>query len=257
MLTIEKKILMFDIKEVHFSNDPFDVEDCDFLVFPFCKNKVDANGFTRYEKLTSVIDLHQDLETIQKNFHRDTRKGIRRAENAGVKILKNEGYEQFYEMNKKFIKKKGLSSIFEHIGAEIASLETMKKKGTLFVAEYTDEIIGGLYFLEDNFNIKSLIGASKRLEQDKERRKIIGYANRLIRWEAIKYAKDKGITEFDLGGIFPGNKIEDDPVKRGINKFKLSFGGDILPGYSYEKGYSKILKFAYYFNNIKKGKSPI
>jgi lipid II:glycine glycyltransferase (peptidoglycan interpeptide bridge formation enzyme) len=257
MLIIDKKILMFNIKEVHFSKNPFDIEGCDFLIFPYCKNKVEAKGFVCYKKLTSIIDLTQDLDTIWKKFHRDTFKGIKRAEREGVKISINNGYEQFFDIYQNFIRKKEINSIFGGIGVETASLDTMKKKGTLFVAEYHGEILGGMLFLEDDSNIETLVSASKRLEGEKEDKAIIGCANRLIRWEAIKYAKEKGIKEFDLGGLFPEDKTEKDPIKKGINSFKLSFGGDVVPGYTYEKGYSKILKLAYYLHNFKIGRQPL
>jgi lipid II:glycine glycyltransferase (peptidoglycan interpeptide bridge formation enzyme) len=257
MLVIDKKILMFNIKEVHFSKNPYDIDDCDFLIFPFCKNKVDVKGFACYKKLTSIIDLTQDLETIFNKFHRDTYKGIKRAEREGIKISINTGYEQFFEIYQQFVRKKEIDSIFSGIGVETASLDTMKKKGTLFIAEYHGEILGGMLFLEDDANIETLVSASKRLDHEKEKKAIIGCANRLIRWEAMKYAKDKGIKEFDLGGIFPEEKIQKDPEKKGINAFKLSFGGDIVPGYTYEKGYSKILNLAYRIYNYKIGRTSI
>jgi lipid II:glycine glycyltransferase (peptidoglycan interpeptide bridge formation enzyme) len=257
MLVIDKKILMFKIKEVHFAKYPFDIDGCDFLTFPFCRNKVDAKGFVRYEKLTSVIDLTQDLDTIWNKFHRDTYKGIKRAERDGVRILVNSRYEQFFNIYQNFIRKKEIDSIFGGIGVETASLETMEKKGTLFVAEYQNKIVGGMLFLEDDSNIETLVSASKRLEQGKEEKAIIGCANRLIRWEAIKYAKAKGIKEFDLGGLFPEDKVEKDPIKKGINSFKLSFGGDVVTGFTYEKGYSKILKLAYSIYNYKMGRTTI
>jgi len=257
MLVLDKKILMFNIKEVHFSKNPFDIEGCDFLIFPFCKNKVEAKGFVRYKKLTSIIDLNQDLDTILNKFHRDTYKGIKRAEKEGVKISMNNGYEQFFDIYQNFTRKKEIDSIFGGIGVETASLDTMKKKGTLFVAEHHGEILGGMLFLEDDANIETLVSASKRFEREKENKAIIGCANRLIRWEAIKYAKEKGLKDFDLGGLFPEDKAEKDPIKKGINSFKLSFGGDVVPGYTYEKGYSKILKLAYYLYNFKLGRNPI
>jgi lipid II:glycine glycyltransferase (peptidoglycan interpeptide bridge formation enzyme) len=257
MLVIDKKILMFDIKEVHFSNNPFDMDGCDFLIFPFCRNKVDAKGFVRYQKLTSIIDLTQDLDTIWSKFHRDTYKGIKRAEREDVRILVNSRYEQFFDIYKNFIRKKEIDSIFGSIGVETASLDTMKKKGTLFVAEYRNEILGGMLFLEDDSNIETLVSASKRLERGKEEKAIIGCANRLIRWETIKYAKEKGIKEFDLGGLFPEDKVDKDPIKKGINSYKLSFGGDVVTGFTYEKGYSKILKLAYSIYNYKIGRTTI
>ena len=62
MLVIDRKIFIFNIKEVYFSDSPFDIDNCDGIIFEYCKNKVDVEGFTRLTKLTSIIDLTQDLE---------------------------------------------------------------------------------------------------------------------------------------------------------------------------------------------------
>ena len=252
MQVIDKKMFMFNIKEVHFSKDPFDIEGCDFVIFPYCKNKVEAKGFFCYKKFTSIIDLTKNLDTIWQKFHTNTRRGIKRAEREGVKIRINCEYNQFFQIYKNFLEKKGLKSFFEVFGVGIIPLDVMKKNGTLFVADYNGEILGGIIFLHDTSYIEGWVGASKRLESEKEDNVLIGCANRLIFWEAIKYAKEKGIKEFDFGGLFSENNAEKDPIKKGINSFKLSFGGEVVPGYSYEKGYSKSLQLAYYLYHLKK-----
>lgn len=257
MLVIDKKILMFNIKEAHFSKNPFDIEGCDFLIFPFCKNKVDAKGFVRYNKQTSIIDLTQNLDTIWQKMNRNSTRIIKQAEKEDIKIRVNYEYDKYFQVYENFIREKKMSSRFRIFGAEIISLDVIKKKGTLFVAEYQDEILAGHVFLEDDSNIEDLATGSKRLDNEKERGKFVGYANRLILWEAIKYAKEKGLKEFDLGGLFPEEKVEKDPEKKGINSFKLSFGGDIVQGYAYQKGYSKILKLAYRIYNYQIGRNSI
>jgi len=252
MQVIDKKMFMFNVKEVHFSKNPFDIEGCDFLIFPYCKNNVEAKGFVRYKKLTSIIDLTQNLDTIWERFDKkSTRYSIKRAERENVIIKINHEYDQFFHIFKNFLIKKRLNSFFEIFGVGIISLNTIKKNGTLFVADYNGETLGGILFLEDDFNIEMWVSASKRLEIENKRHQLIGCANRLILWEAIKYAKEKGIKEFDFGGLFQDNEVAMDPIKKGINSFKLSFGGEVVPGFSYEKGYSKSLKLIYYLYNFK------
>lgn len=252
MQVIDKKMFMFDIKEVHFSKNPFDIEGCDFLIFPYCKNKVEAKGFICYKKLTSIIDLTENLDKIwQKIDRKSTRYSIKRAEREGIKIRINNKYDQFFQIYKKFLQKKGLNSLFEVFGVGIVPLDTMKKNGTLFVADYNGEILGGILFLEDEFNIEAWVSASKRHEIEKKKYVLVGCANRLIWWEAIKYAKEKGIKEFDFGGLWPEDEAEKNPEKKRINSFKLRFGGEVKPGYSYEKGYSKTLHLAYYLYHLK------
>jgi len=257
MQVIDKKIFMFNTKEVHFSKNPFDIEGCDFVIFPYCKNKVKAKGFVCYKKLTSIIDLTQNLDTIWQKMNRNSTRIIKQAEKEDIKLRINCEHDKFFQIYKNFLRKKGINSFFEVFGVGILPLNVMKKNGTLFAAEYHGEILAGHLFLEDDSNIEDWVTGSKRLENEKERSKLVGCANRLILWEAIKYAKEKGIKEFDFGGLFPENKAEKDPIKKGINSFKLSFGGEVMPGYSYEKGYSKSLKLAYYLHHFKNKNIPV
>ncbi len=97
-------------------------------------------------------------------------------------------------------------------------------------------ILGGQLYLNDNNHMRLLLGASERFEVTDNMQSLIGAANRLKIWEAMQYAKDVGINEFDMGGYYTGKKA--DPQKEGINVFKKSFGGDIVTYYIYEKDYS-------------------
>lgn len=63
-----------------------------------------------------------------------------------------------------------------------------------------------------------------------------GHGNRLAIWEMIRSAKQEGLVEFDFGGYATGELVEE---LKGINKFKLSFGGGIRDKFSYSKSYSR------------------
>jgi lipid II:glycine glycyltransferase (peptidoglycan interpeptide bridge formation enzyme) len=79
------------------------------------------------------------------------------------------------------------------------------------------------------------------LNVDKEKARLISNANKLTVWNAIKYAKEKGIKEFDMGGYYTGEKK--DIQKENINIFKKSFGGKSATHYICKKDYSKLFKF--------------
>jgi len=254
MIILDKKILAFNVKEVHLSDQPFDIDDCDYLRFHYCKKKVDAEGFTRQKELTLVIDLTQDLDTIWQNMNRkQTRYGIKRARREGIKVHMSDDYEQFFQMYKSFIQKKGIKSFFDVLGVGSISAESMRKYGTLFVAEVNDEILSANLYLENQSTIEAWVRASKRLEVKESKKKaLIAYATRLIDWEVIKYAKEKGLKEFDFGGLWSKEEAEKDVEKKGINSFKLSFGGEIVTRYYYQKIYSKSFKLLYYlYSSIK------
>lgn len=247
-LEIDSKKYIFKTRVIWFSDYPYDVEGCHSVIFRACKNKVNLEGFEREEFTTLVIDLTQDLDTIWGNMSKKScRYEIKRAMREGIQTGLSQAYEQFYEINRLFRRQKGLSGL--------TSPEFMRKYGTLFTAEYEGEIIGGQLYLEDKDNIRWLLGASKRLEVDKEKAILIGCGNRLIIWQAINYAKEKGIKEFDMGGYYSGGKGAE--ILNTPNLFKLSFGAKVTTHYIYQKDYSKIYKFAKEIYQLKQGKKKL
>jgi lipid II:glycine glycyltransferase (peptidoglycan interpeptide bridge formation enzyme) len=235
MLEIERKTFVFKNKEIWFADCPYDVEGCDSVSFMECKREVDFSGFECYDFETLVVDLTQGLDAIWGNVTRNCRKHIYRAQREGINVRINENFDEFYEINKSFRRKKGLAGLIVHP-------EFMKRYGTLFTAELNDEVIAGLFWLEDESNIRALIASSRRLDVVSEKANIIGNANRLLYWEGIKYAKEKGIKECDLGGYYTGENKDDQ--RHAINTFKQGFGGQLVTRYNCYKVYSRTNKLA-------------
>jgi len=235
MLEIDKKKFVFKNKEIWFADCPYDVEGYDSVSFMACKNKVNLAGFTCSDFSTLIIDLTQNLDAIWRNIRPRCRYHINRALREGIKIKINENFDEFYEINKSFRRKKGLIGL-------VVPPEFMKRYGTLFTAELNAEVIAGIFWLEDESNIRGLIGSSKRLNVGSKKAQIIGNANRLLMWETIKYAKEKRIKEFDFGGYYTG-KNKDDP-RQAINIYKENFGGQLITRYNYDKVYSRAYKWA-------------
>ncbi len=128
---------------------------------------------------------------------RNARYGIKRAEREQIKYELNQHYDEFYQMRENLARIKGFTS---GLGFTTHSAEMIKRYGTLFTAEVEGEVITGNVYLEDKEHILAWMSASKRLEVDKQKASLIGWANRMLHWEAIKYAKAKGIREFNWGG---------------------------------------------------------
>jgi hypothetical protein len=235
MLEIEYKKAIFRVKSVWFSNYPFNVENCDLVMFSSCKNNVDLVDFYKEDDTTLIIDLTQNLDQIWGDMSQSTRRSINKAKRDGVNIKINENYKDFIQIMKRFRKEKGLKPIR-------LTADFMKKNATLFVAEFNGEIICGQLYLEDEDNICWYIGASKRLISNAEKAKLIAKANKIMVWEAIKYSKDKGIKEFDFGGYHLGNN--NDLFVAEDSTFKKRFGGKIVTRYYYVRNYSEMSKLA-------------
>lgn len=244
MIEIQRTVFWFRVKSVHLADHPYDVAGCAAVSFSRCKSKVDAPGFTRIAGPVTFLNLTQDLDVVWQKIHRlSCRRKIARAEREGIAVRTNRDYEEFYSINKSFLRHKGIAPLS---GLEPYTLGDMRRHGTLFAAERDGEILGGHLYLEDADRIAMWLSASKRLEVDKETAMLIGDATRLLHWEAIKYAKTKGIREFSLGGLFPEQEGAIDARKKAINDFKLSFGGQIDTRYSYRKVYSPLYRLGSY-----------
>ena len=164
MFSIDKKLFIIKVKEIYFSDYPYDVNGCQVVNFPFCKNKVEANGFTRVASLTLVTDLTQDLDTLWRNMKKKScRYAIKRAQRDGIKLKINAKYSEFYRIYSSFERQKGFTVLFR-IGT--AKLETIKRYTTLFIAEHENEVLAGHAYLEDGDSIRLWLSASKRLEVD-------------------------------------------------------------------------------------------
>lgn len=231
MLQVDNSRFIFKTRKIWFSEVPFDITGYDGVTFFECTRNVDVKGFSREEFTTLVIDLTQDLDTIRKNMDRLSRRSIEYAKKEGIIVRMNQEYEKFYDINAEFRKAKGLPPYNVEI-------EFMKKNGILFLAEYEGNILGGQYHLSDGKHIRFLLNSTKRLEETGKMRTIIGYANRLMIWEALCYAKECGMSSFDMGGYYTGK--DPDPQKEGINKFKSTFGGHVVTHYNYQKDYSMV-----------------
>ena len=230
MLEIDSIKYGFKTRTIWFSETPFDVSGYDRVVFRACTKDVDVEVFSKQEFTTLIIDLRQDLEIMWRQMSKSScRSAINKAKRDGIDILIDQEYNAFIDINNKFRMAKGLP-------AYNVDVEFMKNYGTLLVSKIDETILGGQLYLNDDNNMRWLLGASKRLEVTANTQPLVGAANRLMIWEAIQYAKNIGIKWFDMGGYYTGKKPN--PQMEGINLFKKSFGGDIVTHYTYEKDYS-------------------
>ncbi|HEY3422382.1 MAG TPA: GNAT family N-acetyltransferase [Methanocellaceae archaeon] len=236
MLEIERRFYSFKRKDIWFSERPYDVDGYQGVVFYSCRDQVDVPGFTRRDFITPVIDLTPGLEKVWKNIDRwSCRKKINKAYNYGIEVKFNENYEEFHRIDVEFRKSKGLQD-------SRMDVEFMKKYGTLLTAELGGRVISGQLFLEDKDHIRGLIAGSMRFGPDAHENNLVGYGNRLIVWEAIKYAVAKGIKEYDMGGFYTGTEKIDE--LKGVNVYKMSFGPSLVTKYNYVKEYSPIFGIA-------------
>ena len=232
MIMMTHKNLLFIKKNIWFADSPFEVEGCDAVFFFSCKKNIDATGFLKEESPTLILNLQKSLDEIWNNMSKKScRYFINRAKRENIEVKINTSYAEFMSLYTRFSKTKNFHTT-------IVGKKALEKDATLFTAYLHSELLAGILLVEDEKNIKWLMGASKRLESDKSKSILISCANRLLIWEAIKYAKEKGILEFDFGGYYTGPD-KNHPLQR-VNQFKKQFGGTFITYYNYTKYYSKL-----------------
>lgn len=203
------------------------------LLNVFSYDDVDAPGFKKKAGWTSVIDLNQSLEEIKAKFRQKfVVEQMEKGERKGVVVKQDSNFAGFYPLYKNF---RALKKIARDRYA------ILKRDGILFSVYCEGEMVAGGIFIGDGEHLRAWVLASKRLDGvSGPEREAVGQANRLVIWEAIKYAKGHGYRRFDLGGINPAAL---DRGEQGLAEFKEAFGGERVQTFYYTKVYSRPLHF--------------
>ena len=160
-----------------------------------------------YRYGSSVLDLTKNEDEIFSNIHSKHRNVIRRAQKEGVYDFQKITIETYARSNKPSLTAKYLLKYF------FALSKTGKLK--IFFAKYHDTIqVGAIFIISDNMSIYWHGGSINHC--------VLGASN-LLQWEAIRYFKKDGITQYDFGGC----SFSEDEKAISINRFKDRFSGEL------------------------------
>lgn len=186
-----------------------------------------------YDRLacTVIQDLTKSTQDIWKSMRRDARRGIRKAEKAGVSIKEGKhlnDLKKYYRLQIETSKRLKIPiksfQIYNSIWETFHSHNNVK----IFLAKYKKELIAGCIILRwhdkmwywDSCSIPNYW----RL-----------YPNNLLQWYVINWGINEGVKVYDLLGI-PCKRHEKHP-KYGLYIFKTQFGGEIVRHGEYVKHY--------------------
>jgi lipid II:glycine glycyltransferase (peptidoglycan interpeptide bridge formation enzyme) len=231
MIELNHSLLFLKNKIIYYSDDIFDVKHYDSVTFRAIKNEFNDPTFNHREEICYVLDLTPNLDSLWGQMNRNVHRNIKRAEQTGIEIKFNQGYEEFYQMYQDHL------NVKKHIRwFNVHKLDDIKKYGTLVVAEKDDKMISGSVFLEDENYLVYWITASYRYSDDKLTKQLAGNATHLIQWEIIKYAKSKGLKEYNLGGC-----ATNDLKNELLVQFKESLGGKPVKYYIFCENFEEVL----------------
>lgn len=200
-------------------------------IFIYSYEKPDLKDFKIKPQPSPIIDLSKGPDEIFKNFKKNTRNEIRKAEK--IRELKFKNLDNDFNGSYRFYRKiKGTDGVKPDIKGEF--------KGCLFFNAYLNGKMVVSVTCYDNgkiLRLKHIVSSRKEKDFDS---KIAGYATRNIVWEICKYGTKNNYKILDLAGA----------TKEGITKFKQSFGGEEKTVYicRYEtKLFSRIKKIVNFF----------
>lgn len=99
--------------------------------------------------------------------------------------------------------------------------DTMQRAGEakILLARVGDEAVAGLVLFLFGKRAWYFYGASRNTHRDL-------MPNHLLQWQAMKWAKAQGCTEYDFWGA--PNTLDEDAPMYGVYKFKMGFGGEFV-----------------------------
>jgi len=211
--------------------DEIDLADAFRIVaYRQLSKRVSLQPFAMEISYSIVIDLSRTIDEIFAQFAKQTRHQIKKAEQEGVKVTFDVQDKEFIDFFNKFAALRNLPIM------TTSKLESFKNN-KIIVASYVDTVPCAMrLYICDGKIARSICSATRT--DNKIPTSILGWSNKLMRFETIKYLKEHGYETYDLGGYA---KDTQDPKLRGINVFKESFGGTIVEQYNY---YSPLYKLA-------------
>lgn len=231
MLYLINKISFLNINEYWFVLEEQKLTNCLFSLKIFRGARVNKNSFfcQKEVKYTLITNLMESKEKIFKKFTSNLRNEIRKVEkmeNLAIeynKIKKNDFinfYNEFAEhKNLPYLNNRRLEKYQDNLFFVSAKLDDKLTNIQVYLVDKDSKITRLLY------SVSSIHGLD-----DKTKRNQIGWINKALHWKSICYFIDLEFEVFDWGGY--GN---DDGNKElvGIDKFKKSFGGELLEVYDY------------------------
>ena len=162
-----------------------------------------------------VLDITPDEDILLSNMRKTTRYEIRKAMKLGVEVSVSEekasfaGFRSLYDETSKrhgFVKHRGIEQEFD-----------------VYAVDHHAVIINGNYHGASLASALILFSGSQAIYHHGASIQTPIPASYLVQWEAIRYAKRRGMKEYNFWGIAP----DDDPTHPwfGLSSFKKGFGG--------------------------------
>ena len=186
----------------------------------FCKARYDLN-----QKTTLVVDLSLSEEELLGRMKGKTRYNVRLAARKGVEVVEpdfEEAWETFYEWMKATSERKEDYVLRRSRGYLYGVMRSMYDagQGRLFFAEHEGTPLAGMYVFTFGEKYWYMYGASSDEKRNLK-------PNYLLQWEVMRWARNRGLTHYDMVGVPKSEELNEGSSLWSVYKFKEGFGGEI------------------------------
>jgi len=176
-------------------------------------------------KTTLIVDLSLSEEKLLAKMKGKTRYNVRLAAKKGIEVVEpdfEEGWEIFYAWMKHTSERKVGYSLRRSRNYLHAVTRYMYDtgQGRLFFARHEGTPLAGIYVFTFGEKYWYMYGAS-----GDEKRNL--KPNYLLQWEVMRWAKERGLTHYDMVGVPKLEDLDESSSLWGVYKFKEGFGGEI------------------------------
>jgi len=191
----------------------------------FSENIFKNLGFVKapmhlHAELTSQLDIAKSEEELLSQMRKTTRYEIKRGIREKVKIITSNDpsdIKKFYDLQIETAKRQGFVPFSLKFLTEQFKVFSVNKNALLYSAYLVNKLLAQAFVIFYNKEAVYHYGAST-----KEGRHYPG--TYLIQWEAIREAKKRGMTRYNLWGVAPEGKKSH--RFSGLSLFKRGFGGE-------------------------------
>ncbi len=221
-----KKIAFFNVRETWFDYQYNFWDIFSLNVFMHIRNKGSKIiPGVKEISYTVELDLVQVTESILSNFSSEIRIQSRKAEKAGISCFFQDDIDGFVDFYNDFALKKGTYTTSKEY------LKALNGNLKMSFAKNNEEIlVAHSYLVDKDLGIvRGINSGTKRLNENYDS-KLISKAHKYLILKDILYFKEMGFKTFDFGGYAKDTNNES---LKGINKFKLMFGGKVVSCLNY------------------------
>lgn len=203
-----------------------------------------APPFQREQRHTLLFDLTQDRDNLFGKVNKKRRNIIRRGLKMDFQLIAQEPasevLQEFQVLYNKFVPSKGAGKLFS-----LEHLVALEGYITVFSGKYREKTLIMKIVIHDGQTARDLFIVRNEEESDHQLSYYVGSA---LQWETLMYFKERGYNNFDAGGL----DLDPGSPTYGVNQYKMSFGGEVVPTYYYEAAVSPMARAALWGRNFVK-----